>query len=432
MKITKDSKYIIEKLVPTEILFKTKPKKSNHFFFHFFYRKMDDGFQYVTHTYSKLNPTSTIQVTHASQIPKPTTSSNYFPKFIKQHIEKTTKYIITYNISLFERIFVIHFAIENAILKPSILKKYNEYVKKMMVWLHILNELSNSSCSKQLTIFIYHTSFRKKLPESKEMVLDVQHVNTAYTTSCPKNDGQIIIYRMEEWFKVFIHETFHSFGLDFSEMDNAVCKTRILSLFSVSSKVNLYEAYTEFWARIINSFFVAYIIQFNSNKSNTTFLSFYTILEEIIQIEVFFSCFQMIKALKHMNLTYEMLYKKHPTIKHLYKENTNVLAYYIITFILMFHHIDFFEWCRKNNLIDSSPNTSTLIFSSILNFEKTTENQNKFCDFIEENYNDKHLLQYVHAIEEISISKTNQIKKKYHNINTFHIDTMRMTAFELS
>ena len=55
-----------------------------------------------------------------------------------------------------------------------------------------------------------------------------------------------------------------------------------------------------------------------------------------------------------MGLSYSDLYSnsKHSQVlrENLYKENTNVLSYYIIKTVLLNNYQSFLEWCNKNNL----------------------------------------------------------------------------------
>ena len=78
----------------------------------------------------------------------------------------------------------------------------------------MLHQYASSECVSKINIVIYLTPFKKVLPDNSIAILDVENANSAVTLAC-HNPGEIIIYRKEEWFKVFIHETFHSFGLDF-------------------------------------------------------------------------------------------------------------------------------------------------------------------------------------------------------------------------
>ena len=117
----------------------------------------------------------------------------------------------------------------------------------IILWLFILNKYSSKVCSKYFTVYFYFTSLTKNLPSSNIDILQEEHVNTAFTSTCT-NHSEIVIYRKEEWLKVFIHETFHNFGLDFCDMNCFKGNKYILDLFPVDSEVKLYESYTEFWA----------------------------------------------------------------------------------------------------------------------------------------------------------------------------------------
>ena len=197
------------------------------------------------------------------------------------------------------------------------------------MWLYILNIYSSRECANTLTIYFYFTSLEKSLPNSNIHILDEINVNTAFTTTCPK-DSEIVVFRKEEWFKVFIHETFHNFGLDFSAMNNNEINNCILNIFKVESLVNSYEAYTEFWAEIINASFCS----FHSIKNKNDVNEFLSNTEFYINFERTYSFFQLVKTLDFMGLSYSDMYSKskHSIIlrENLYKENTNVLSYYII------------------------------------------------------------------------------------------------------
>ena len=74
-----------------------------------------------------------------------------------------------------------------------------------------------------MVVFIYSTELTKNLPNSNIDILDQIHVNTAFTYSCIEQSNEIVIFRKEEWLKVLIHESFHNFGLDFSDMNTSEC-----------------------------------------------------------------------------------------------------------------------------------------------------------------------------------------------------------------
>ena len=305
----------------------------------------------------------------------------------------------------------MYFVLEKVFVKDDI-EIYNKYIELIKLWLYISNKYSSKHCAKTLNIYFYLTSLEKKLPNSNINILNEIHINTAFTTSCPIN-SEIVVYRKEEWFKVFIHETFHNFGLDFSTMNNNVVNNCILNIFKVKSDVNLYEAYAEFWAEIINSLICVFYEMKNKNDAD----DFHSKFETIINYERTYSLFQLVKTLNFMDLTYKDLYsnsKKSVIFREkLYKEDTNVLSYYIIKCLLINNYQGFLSWCNNNN-------------SSLLDFKKTLNNQLNLCKFIERNYKTHSMILGVYEAQTF-LSK---IKKKKENVNHI-LTTMRMSICEL-
>jgi hypothetical protein len=294
----------------------------------------------------------------------------------------------------------------------DLIETYNKYVDYMLVWLYIVNEYSSRSCVDKLKIYIYHTSLLKILPSTNIEILGWNNVNTAFTKTCPK-DSEIVVFRKEEWFKAFMHETFHNFGLDFSDMNQSSCNQKILSIFPVNSEVKLYESYTEFWARIMNALFCSYI----NMKNKEDIDEFLTNMEFFINFERIFAFFQMIKVLNFMGMTYKDMYnnsiQSENIRKTLFKENTSVLSYYIITLILLNGYQDTISWCNVNN-------------TSLLQFKKTIPNVNEFCKFIEKKYKTKSMLEGVSCSEKLF----ERASKKQRN-TTYLIKNLRMTICEL-
>jgi hypothetical protein len=80
-----------------------------------------------------------------------------------------------------------------------------------------------------------------------------------------------------------------------------------------------------------------------------------------------------------MGLTYKNLYSKDKTSvvlrETLYKENTNIFAYYVIKCMLMHNYNGFLSWCYEHN----GP-------GKIIQFSKTQQNLYDFYSFIKKNY----------------------------------------------
>jgi len=419
MKITKECLDLMSFFLKNNCVLPLKQTKQTDTILTKLYNELTNGFKYI----ENLKLTSGEQfyklkvehLTNINQIPKPRTfSQKAFPSEIRKHIDEYSIGLLSYSINLFERNINILFVIENDNLE-KLIKMYNNYVDYMLVWLYIVNIYSSKKCVKQLKIFIYHTTLLKILPESNVSILNEHNVNTAFTTTCPIN-SEIVVFRKEEWFKAFIHETFHNFGLDFSGMNLMKVNEKILNIFQVNSDVNLFESYTEFWARIINIVFCSFTNMKDKNNINEFLIN----SEFFINYERIFAFFQMVKILNFMGLTYNNLYKKDNLSYHLkktlYKENSNVLSYYIITLILINNYQDFLLWCNKNN-------------TELLQFKKTTKNLEKYCNFIETNYKSKSMIHGVECTTKLlRIAKLGSKTKQ--NLN-YLINNLRMTLCEL-
>ena len=366
------------------------------------------------------------KIENSLEITKPKNFNyNSFPQVIREHIDELSFSEISYTFSLFNRNIKIIFVVEDPNIELKI-KTYNKYVDSIIMWLYILNLYSSKQCANSLVIYFYFTSLEKKLPESNIHILDEKHVNTAFTTTCPK-DSEIVIFRHEEWFKVFIHETFHNFGLDFSDMNNNDCHNYLLSIFKVNSFVNSYEAYTEFWAEIINALFCSFYSlkekgrEKEGSNNEKVFLSN---AEFFINFERCYSFFQLVKVLDFMGLSYEDLYLNRTESRllreTLYKEKTNVLSYYVIKTVMINNYPSFLSWCNKNNL-------------SLIAFKKTIANQKNFCEFIEKNYKSASMLENIDNSELFLEQLKKNKNKAAINEKTKHflLTNLRMTICEL-
>ena len=138
-------------------------------------------------------------------------------------------------------------------------ERIDTFAKYVISWLIVLDKYSDKLCSKSLKIQFLMTDVKKKLPPNEMHLLGPSHCNSAVTYACaPK--GEMLIFRKQEWFKVFIHETFHSYGLDFSTMDTLYFNKKIKDIYPIKSEFNLFESYTEFWATIINCIYNSYVL----------------------------------------------------------------------------------------------------------------------------------------------------------------------------
>ena len=183
---------------------------------------------------------------------------------------------------------------------------------------YITTLLSVLNPPKPLRADIILSSVKKTYPKGR--IFGPSHVNTGYAS-----DEKIVVYREEEWLKVFIHECFHFFHFETALMDPTLVP-KILDLFPVNSPVNLYESFCELWARTLNCYMI-------STYTNIP-------VSILIRNEKQYSRRHMVNVLAHMGLTYEDIQKKNSG----FKEHTNVLSYVVLTNILF-----------NNNYLETHP-----------------------------------------------------------------------------
>ena len=423
----------------------------------------------------------------------------YIPSSIVTYIKNKFTYVLTYSFRIDElRNAKVNFIIfeDSTYEINNIRKKSASYFKnavlKIYLWLKIASKYAAKECAPQLECFIYLTPFKRSHPlfskdketkmgpgagtayedyeEYEELyhhvntqqssgVLKPIHINGGVSDLCQPS-GRVIVYRKEEWFKVFIHETMHNYGLDFAEMNISAANGLLHKVFTIQKDVKLYESYCEVWARIMNIVFETYFdinsrAKFSSRTTRKNFIdniTTKTITEEeegsekdggggradiknarnrrkflkqfynYLQHESMFSLFQNIKILNYMGLDYNIISNctdsNYIVAKKLYKEETNAFAYYIIVSILLFNFNNFILWSIDNN-------------TNIIQFNKNKNNIINFVKFIYKNYKSSELLNTImdleirlESIDSDSGENTNNQEKIHSNEM---LRTMRMT-----
>ena len=391
----------------------------------------------------------------------------YIPSSIITYIKEKFTYVLTYSFRIDDlRTAKVNFIIfeDSTYEINNIRKKSASYFKnavlKIYLWLKIASKYSAKECAPQLECFIYLTPFKRSHPlfskeqetktgmrtayedyeEYEELyhhvntrqgsgVLKPIHINGGVSDLCEPS-GRVIVYRKEEWFKVFIHETMHNYGLDFAEMDISAANGLLHKMFTIQKDVKLYESYCEVWARIMNIVFETYFdinsrAKFSSRTTRKNFIGNLTTTPEesesneggsgenteisvvsirnarnrrkflrqfynYLQHESLFSLFQNIKILNYMGLDYNIISNctdsNYIVAKKLYKEETNAFAYYIIVSILLSNFNNFILWCIDNN-------------TNIIQFDKSKNGITNFVKFIYKNYKSSELLNIIVDLE---------------------------------
>lgn len=252
----------------------------------------------------------------------------------------------TYSVSfkIFNYLFNIQFiSFHNQNFNKSKLLNMIKHIYKI---LYLILTRKTKKCSLVYNINIYLHNSKKLFPKNKNNQLTNYNVNTAFTWSCNNSlHNEMNIYREEEWFKVFIHECFHMFGLDFSYLSNLNIHNNILSkLFNININFKFFESYTETWAIILNSLYIAYNTSYKVKSFHNWNINIIKKFLNIIQQERYFSLFQTCKILKYSNIN---LINNNNNIN--YTENTPIFSYFILKSMLLFNINHFLEWCDINN-----------------------------------------------------------------------------------
>ena len=304
-----------------------------------------------------------------------------------------------------------------ALFKECEMKNLRKVEKKIKKALRILRFLlfyvGTSNKVKKIKINLYLNNSKKTLPKNQVKTLSEENCNSALTYACAE-EGEVLIFREEEWKKVLIHELFHSLCLDFSGISYLMLKNRFENLLKVKSDYEISEAYCEFWATILNSCFISYDIL--DNKEDYEQFGLYS--EFCVQFERIFALFQMVKILDYMGLRYKDLISDGRMAKSLkkilYKEETNVLSYYIIKAVLLFDYDKFLLWCEEHNI-------------SSIKFDKSQLNLRRFGSYFEDMYKNRRLTKSVNDME----IKYSKLRGEYKNPNRDIINiTTRMTICE--
>lgn len=330
----------------------------NKKYLHVIYSDLKDAYFQLNNVIKKNEYETTIKKNKTFK--KLSVDSYYFPNEYRDELNKCI-YQIKYSFFVYDRKIEILFHTKNNNMNYI----FNCF-KNIYTWLHIVNKYGTKSCSETLKVNIYFLDFKKEMPLTNSSILDTINVNTAYSNVCSKN-GEIVIYREEEWFKVFIHEVFHAYGLDFGIIENKQISEILLKLLKIKSKMYVFETYTETWATL---WYIGYT-SYNS-KNNISEYDFCNYFTYYLSIEQVHSIIQSTKIMNHMYLTYYDLISNNAstsTKKKLYKENTNVFNYYILKSIVLYNCNMFIQYCYNNN-------------NKLLNFTSTPLKIKLFINFI--------------------------------------------------
>jgi hypothetical protein len=244
------------------------------------------------------------------------------------------------------RKFHIWLAVPKHSSSSSQLRSYLHYV---IVWLQFVSTIARQQCAEELKIHLILTDAKKRVPSEDAGPVDEIHANTAFTTFCSKQN-EIFVYRREEWFKVFLHETFHCLGLDFSHMaigprgdQSNECILSHFPALDPDTDVRLYETFCEVWAELFHLMFRL----FTDRRTVKCYPFSESQFIRELKLEQAFSIYQSNKILRLSDFNYSDLFSKKDE-RMMYRENTQAFSYYVLKSVLLWHVDAFIHWCIKN------------------------------------------------------------------------------------
>ena len=302
-------------------------------------------------------------------------SSKYIDsELINFILTNTNCKIVTYKNIIKGKTYVFEFIIYNDELS---IKNLDLIVEKMLLVLQLIIAISNNDLRNGQHVTFFLTPFQKKLnTNSNSNILGAKNVNSGFTYPYLKN-GVTFIYRKEEFFKVFIHESIHYYGIDkalhkdFSnDAKYNINYNKFINSFNIRpqdiAKIGINEALTEYWT------FIIYIIA-QSYKKSIALANFIYEFENSYKLELLHIIFQVVKILNYNKLTYSEFLTKY---SNQYKETSHIFSYYIVKTLLVYNHSDLLKSTifdinfssSLNIALKSDPNSINTFFIKLLSY----------------------------------------------------------------
>jgi hypothetical protein len=183
-------------------------------------------------------------------------------------------------------------------------------------------------------LIIYDINEKKKLPKNNNETIIPDNCNSGYCSVLynDKKNGDIVLYRNEEFYKVLIHELMHANFVDYQIIINQN-KSNMNKKICTNYNILLNEAFTETFSCLLNM-----IIIHHETKIN---------IDIIFKNEVNFMLKTYNKLLKYYNITkIEDIIVKNGCVKY-FKQKTNVFSYYILKFLNYLYINDFLKLMEK-------------------------------------------------------------------------------------
>ena len=374
---------------------------------------------------------------------------NYIKKF--QLLNETKKidkkreksYLLKYEIPYQKTFININFILyEKDDISKQLVEKYDNKVYDILKIIHLIIILSNNNlinkkdfeiCSRDgLNIFIFLTPFLREININSNDILSATNANGGFCYGC-NNEGNIIVYRSQEYFKVLIHELIHNFGIDSYIFDfkkevyknnsneNKLYKN-FINNFNLSREINdgtfdigIQECIVEFWAKFLNNslFSFNYILKNlthtdninniplnikNTGQFNKIYKIYISIFTSVFELEILHNTLQCVKILKKNKLNYLNILSTQDEKINNYKEETHIFSYFILQTILLYNYKNFINFKIMINF-ERKYNKFNIIFP------KSLEKISQLFKFIIINSRNNNFINNIQLVEKIKYNK---------------------------
>lgn len=194
-------------------------------------------------------------------------------------------------------------------------KYAKRHADRLARWIYVMATNAPILCVNQMSVHWLLYNDPKKRPEADRVTPHM--VNTGYTWRC-KNPNVIVLYRTEDAFKVFVHETMHSFGYDSMLLDSQSMSSVAKLRFGVYT-VDMHEVCSEFFARLV---VIAEAHPSDAEKR-----------AQLLRKNVKWGLAQGMKLIGRREYRNALLGKTHDS---LYREDTPAFSYYVATGVLLY------------------------------------------------------------------------------------------------
>lgn len=259
--------------------------------------------------------------------------ASFLSKEVGDYIKKNFHYKIHIK---FEEVDMLYYS-----KTAKLSKKELEDIKKIIILIFLFKDTYDRDHFHQKVIY-YPTPLKKKIPLQKNQCLGRNECNSGLTYVNSHSDpnhidnGDIIIFRKEEHCKVFIHEMIHSNFRDLMLIRHSENR-EFTKRFCTDYDILLNESYTEFYATILNIFYLGIIHHLSEKKIN-----------EYLRKEIKYGIYVCKRIMKYFDIDkVNQIIKKNEFCEKKLHQKTNVISYYFFKPLQMFHLKEMNEFLKK-------------------------------------------------------------------------------------